>query len=274
MLDSTTHRSAGSMLVVLDGSPGATDGADATDDAPRRTGAGRKYHHFRNISLERLSHAEASKLLKQYGRLVVMIVNEYLPRVASHPLIDPDDMIAIGQMLMLQACESYEPDRGTKLSTWICHQMRQGLGNVVRETHGTTRLEAMRFKEGRAVERDLARMPPLSLDAPMGGEDGEITLLSVIADARGAVDDEVSTNEKRRRFYDLLETLCNPREQRFMHMLLEGATLAEIGDQNGISRQRVEQVCKKAVEKIAKRLDQDERAAAHRQRYHRTMLTG
>lgn len=49
-----------------------------------------------------------------------------------------------------------------------------------------------------------------------------------------------------------------PRESEILEMRLEGQTLQEIGDEFGISRERVRQIGKKINQKIAENLTKEE----------------
>jgi RNA polymerase sigma-32 factor len=96
----------------------------------------------------------------------------------------------------------------------------------------------------------------LSVDAPIDGEDESATLLDFMADKRGTAEQEVAANEYREliseKMAEFAKTLKGKEQVIFAKRLLaeEPLTLQEIGDQYGISRERVRQLESRIKKKL------------------------
>jgi RNA polymerase sigma factor (sigma-70 family) len=201
--------------------------------------------------------------------------------VRSAPGLELDDLAAEGVFGLLRAIEKFDCDRGIKFATyavhWIKHAVRtahdddSGLkrGDTARSalvrdvralvTAGESREHAIavvaartrsRPTTVRAVIEAFERGRPRSLDAPVGGTDGG-TLLDVLpADAPdpeeqlGAAEHAAVLREAVARAVDDLPA----RERAIVERRLmrtgeeDEATLAELGAELSVSRERVRQI--------------------------------
>ncbi len=227
-----------------------------------------------------MTHARACELLKAYDRLVISIASEGQFWLPEDSLLDRDDLISIGQTLMLQACESFEEWRGAKMSTWVAKLVRQGLGNVVRDARSISRTDADKRKVTGATPE---RRSPLRLDEPLRldgcGSTGSspATLLDRITIEQVEKRDDTSPfaqaviSMQRDWLYRAIDHVLNERERRYILAELDGATPrpltpAEVGDQDGLSRQRVEQVIARAKEKHVDQYRLEQRQKRRRRR--------
>jgi RNA polymerase sigma factor (sigma-70 family) len=228
---------------------------------PERTrGPGRKYHHFRNLTLGPMTDTEARDALRKYGRLVTKIVRERRYTLPLHAPLESDDLLSIANVLALQACRDYDPSRGMRLSSWIATLVRQGLGNVVREAFGSSRSQA------RAHCAGLPTAPPppapISLSTPLSLDD--VLLVDVIADSGPTAEEELHRQRERAWLHAAIVRHLTPREGAMLRSLLEGETLQTISAQYGVTRQRIEQVCSRSVAKLRARREREERISAVR----------
>jgi len=96
----------------------------------------------------------------------------------------------------------------------------------------------------------------LSVDTPIDGEDESATLLDFMADKKGTAEQEVAANEYREliseKMIEFAKTLKGKEQVIFSKRLLaeEPLTLQEIGDQYGISRERVRQLESRIKKKL------------------------
>jgi RNA polymerase sigma-32 factor len=227
----------------------------------------------------------AYKLVTANLRLVVMLARSY-QRAFSNLL----DLIQEGNVGLMEAVRNFDPYRGVRFPSyavwWIrAYIIRYIMNNWRMVKIGTTqaqrklffnlqrekeRLEAEGFspapkllaqhlgvKEEEVVEMEQ-RMAArdLSMDAPINEEEESSTLLDLIADKHATAEEEVSTTEYRQLIGEKMATfaqMLKGKEQVIFHKRLlaeEPLTLQEIGDQYGISRERVRQLESRLKKKL------------------------
>jgi RNA polymerase sigma-32 factor len=238
----------------------------------------------------------ARQLIEANLRLVVKIAYEY--RRAHRNLLD---MIQEGNIGLMQAVKKYDPYRGVKLSSyaawWIrAYILKFILNNWRMVKLGTTqaqrklffnlrkekeKLEQLGFtpdtkllaerldvseKEIVDMERRLAA-PDASLDAPVGGDDGEggvRTRMDFLAGEDGTRPDvEVEQSEFSTLLKAKLEAFADGLEGREETIFRERwltdtpLTLQEIGDRYGVSRERARQLEKRLLGRLRTYLEDE-----------------
>lgn len=182
------------------------------------------------------------RLVESNLRLVVSIASQYQGRGLSI-----DDLIAEGNMGLIKAATKYDATRGLRFAAYAAPHIRKSIEKALDHEGQEQRVEATPHGESRSV------------DAPLGAKPN-ISLLSVLADGSVPLADErVHSAIVERAVVKAIETL-EGREQEVVtkYFGLDGdaLTMAEIGHDLGLRRERVRQVRDRAVRRLRKEFRQ------------------
>jgi len=250
-------------------------------------GQGDLLSHEEEIELSRRAKqgdARARKrLIEKNLRLVVSVAKRY--RGYGLPF---EDLIQEGNIGLMKAVEKFDPDRGFRFSTYATWWIRQAVQRAVADKGRTIRVPVHMTEKIRKVSRaiselavELEREPTedevarrlawdpeevrltmsampdaTSLDQPVSSEDTASQLGDFIEDERVSdTPDTVMREMETTQLKEAIERL--PERARYVLVRRYGlddrepATLAELGDELDISRERVRQLQREA-ERILK----------------------
>ena len=188
------------------------------------------------IALEKFANGdeEARNLLIERNlRLVVHVCKKY-----ANTNIDQDDLLSIGTIGLIKAVNSFKPEKGSKLSTYVSKCVDNEILMMLRST--------------KKLNAEVHLNEPIGKDK----DDNVITLEEVLENDDKCLDDVVDTKMKIRKMYNKIKEVLKDREKTIIELRfgLKGGkpkTQKEIAKMMGISRSYVSRIETKAIEKLA-----------------------
>jgi len=221
-----------------------------------------------------------NRLIQANLRLVINIAKKYLNKGLSFL-----DLIQEGNMGLMKAAEKYDYQKGYKFSTYSTWWIRQAITRAIADYARTIRvpvhvLETMNkiTKVTISLFQELGREPtleeisekagiplekvrkimkvsnePISIETPIGDDDSKLG--DFIADPSSPSPlNELVKSSLKEEIDKVLSTLT-PREEKVIRMRLgigknTDYTLEEVGEEFGLTRERIRQIEAKALKKL------------------------
>ncbi len=175
-------------------------------------------------------------LIERNLRLVAHITKKY-----STTNVDQDDLISIGTIGLIKGINSFNIEKGSRLSTYASRCIEN---EILMHLRATKKLNAEVY-----------------LNEPIGKDkdDNVVTLEEVLENNERNIEDEVDIKIKIKLLYEKMKSLLKDRERTIIELRfgLDGhkpKTQNEIAKMMGISRSYVSRIETKAIGKLAKEI--------------------
>ncbi len=241
--------------------------------------------HFARLVIEQNDPLAREHLVRSNLRLVVNIAKKY----ARRGQMTLGDLIEEGNLGLIKAVDYFDPDRGTRFSTYAAWWIKQGIKsalltdvrpvhvpgymiNLINQwRHTSAELEsklgrrpdveemaevmALPIKKAKIIDETVNMLGSVK-DNPQAGSGDEDTMLeaTVCGDGTGRPEDELVEDEEEAKAVWLLDKIA-PREAEILrlHYGLDGNSpkaFKEIAGILGLTRERIRQIYHEALTKL------------------------
>ncbi|MDE6888080.1 MAG: RNA polymerase sporulation sigma factor SigK [Eubacterium sp.] len=171
-------------------------------------------------------------------RLVAHIAKKY-----QNADEDMEEMISIGTIGLIKAVMTFQPEKGSRLSTYAARCIDNEL--------------LMHLRNRRKVSREVSIYEPIGTDK----EGNQINFMDIIESDEPDVIERMDKNSRIRDLQKLIPVVLTEREREIIFLRYgirddKPVTQKQIAGKLGISRSYVSRIEKRALEKLRSRLEQ------------------
>lgn len=175
-------------------------------------------------------------LIERNLRLVAHIAKKY-----ANTNVDQDDLISIGTIGLIKGINSFDVEKGARLSTYVS----RCIDNEI----------LMHLRATKKISAEVYLNEPIGKDK----DDNVVTLQEVLENDERSIEEVVDLKMKIKKLYEKMKIVLKDREKTILELRfgLDGnkpKTQNEIAEAMGISRSYVSRIETKAIGKLAKEI--------------------
>lgn len=159
------------------------------------------------------------------------------------------DLVQEGSLGLLHALRKFEPERGLAFTTYAVWWIRARVRWAVKESLSPVK-----------IDRNRIALSAIGLPISISTESPEL-MEKVLPAIEPPSAEELDQARRVERYEVLMKKRLSPRERTVLHFRARGMTLQALGDQFGLSRERVRQIERQAITKVKKGLREGTEAA-------------
>ena len=176
-------------------------------------------------------------LIEKNLRLVAHVCKKY----ANNNNSNIDDFISIGTIGLIKGINSFNPNKGVKLATYVS----KCIDNEI----------LMNLRSSKKLNSEVYLNEPIGKDK----DDNEISLIDILENNERNIEDEIDLKIKIKKLYKKMSDVLKEREKNILKWRygLDGnkpKTQNQIANTLGISRSYVSRIETKAINKLAKEI--------------------
>jgi RNA polymerase sigma factor (sigma-70 family) len=242
-------------------------------------------HRLAKLIVEENDPAAREQLVRSNLRLVVNIAKKY----ASRSSMSLGDLIEEGNLGLIKAVDYFDPDRGTRFSTYAAWWIKQAIksaqlsdvrpvhvpgymiGLINQWRHMSAELESklgrkpdveemavvmnLPVKKARIIDETVQVLTSVKDNQPAdNGEESQMFETNIHSEETAKPEDEMVEDEERAKAVRLLDRI-EPREAQILrlHYGLDGnppMAFKEIGEKLGLTRERIRQLQHEALHRL------------------------
>lgn len=177
-------------------------------------------------------------LIERNLRLVAHVCKKY-----ANTNVEQDDLISIGTIGLIKGINSFNIEKGARLSTYVS----RCIDNEI----------LMHLRSIKKLNAEVYLNEPIGKDK----DDNVVTLQEVLENDERSIEDEVDLKIKIKHLYEKMKEVLKDREKTIIELRfgLDGhkpKTQNEIADMMGISRSYVSRIETKAIGKLSKEIEE------------------
>ncbi len=222
------------------------------------------------------------KLVKANLRFVVSVAKQY-----QNQGLTLSDLINEGNLGLIKAAQRFDETKGFKFISYAVWWIRQSIMQGLAEQSRMVRLPLNKIgsinkmnKVLNELQQEFEREPTaeevanimevstdevtglmstntkhVSVDAPVGGDSEDMTLMDIIADDEDASPDKMLMRESLKKEVKNILAVLPARDANILNAYFglennQGLTLDEIGEKFGLTRERVRQIKERAIRRL------------------------